>query len=133
MSYRFSATRLLVTDFPACFRFYRDVLGMEATYGEETDVYASFKLGEALLELFDRQAMADAIGAGARPVQAEAQDRVALSFEVDDVDAVWKDWTARGVPQAAPPTDRADWGVRAAHFRDPDGLLIEIFRTLPQS
>ena len=25
--------RLLVTDFPACFRFYRDVMGLTATWG----------------------------------------------------------------------------------------------------
>ena len=33
--------RLLVSNFPACFRFYRDVLDFTPTFGAEDDVYLS--------------------------------------------------------------------------------------------
>jgi catechol 2,3-dioxygenase-like lactoylglutathione lyase family enzyme len=28
------------------------------------------------------------------------------------------------------PMDRPEWGLRTAHFRDPDGNLIEIFSNM---
>lgn len=34
-------------------------------------------------------------------------------------------------PAETPSQDRPDWGVRVAHFRDPDGNLIEINQNLP--
>lgn len=56
--------RLLVSDFDACFRFYRDVMGFEVTWGEEGSSYASFKTGNGTaLSLFLRENMAKAIGA----------------------------------------------------------------------
>ena len=33
---------------------------------------------------------------------------------------------AQGVALVAEPQDRSDWMIRTAHFRDPDGNLIEI-------
>lgn len=37
---------------------------------------------------------------------------------------------AHGVELATPATDRPDWGIRTAHFRDPAGNLIEIKQRL---
>ena len=34
MTVRYSFTRLLVRDFPASFRFYRDVMGFTPTFGQ---------------------------------------------------------------------------------------------------
>jgi catechol 2,3-dioxygenase-like lactoylglutathione lyase family enzyme len=42
------------------------------------------------------------------------------------VDAVCRQLQAHGVALAVGPTDHPDWGIRTAHFRDPDGNLIEI-------
>jgi catechol 2,3-dioxygenase-like lactoylglutathione lyase family enzyme len=36
---------LLVGDFPACFRFYRDVMRFRPTFGDEGDGYADFDVG----------------------------------------------------------------------------------------
>ncbi|KAA0254227.1 MAG: hypothetical protein EDM79_20930, partial [Chloroflexi bacterium] len=41
-----------------------------------------------------------------------------------------KDLRAHGVTLLTEPTDHADWGIRTAHFRDPDGHLIEINQPL---
>jgi len=123
--------RLLVSDFRACFLFYRDVLGLPVTWGEENGDYASYRVGETELALFQRPLMAEAVGTAAKPAQAESQDRVALIFHVDDVDEVHRWLRDKGVTFINAPTDRPDWGIRAAHFRDPDGNLLEIYTDLP--
>ena len=51
---RFSQVRLLVDDFPGCFRFLHDSLGLECTFGGEDDGYASFKAGAGTLAVFRR-------------------------------------------------------------------------------
>jgi lactoylglutathione lyase len=131
MALRYAFTRLLVRDFAACFRFYRDTLGFEVAFGEETDVYADFKTGEVTLALFDRKLMAEAVGATALPSTASAQDAVALCFEVDSVDQTCDDLRAKGVTLLTEPQDRPDWMIRTAHFRDPDGNLLEVFSSIP--
>ena len=68
------------------------------------DIYADLSLGNRTLGLFRRDLMAEAVGAADRPATAEAQ----------------------GVTLVTGPQDQPDWGVRVAHFRDPDGSLIEI-------
>ena len=128
---RLTHIRLLTTDFPACFRFYGDVLGFEVLWGQEDGRYADFKAGDAIVALYDRRLMAEAIGTAGKPVEAEAQDRALLNFAVDDVDAACEQLRARGVEFVTEPQDRPDWGIRTAHFRDPGGNLIEMYRDLP--
>jgi lactoylglutathione lyase len=128
---RLTHVRLLVTDFADCFRFYRDVLGFEVLWGEEDGRYADFKAGDAIVALYDRRLMAEAIGTADLPSEADAQDRAALIFTVQDVDAACEQLKARGVEFVTEPQDRPDWGIRTAHFRDPDGNLIEVYRDLP--
>ncbi len=124
--------RLLVTDFDACFRFYRDVLELPVGFGEEGDVYADFKLGGDLtLALFERQEMAKAVGTTNLPATADSQDRTVVVFGVDDLEATVTHLRAQDVEIVAEPTNRPDWGMRTAHFRDPDGNLIEIFVAIP--
>ena len=127
---RLTHVRLLVTDFPGCFRFYRDVLGFEVLWGEEGGRYADFKAGDAIVALYDRRLMAEAVGTTGLPFEAEAQDRILLTFAVEDVDAVREQLKVRGVRFVTEPQDRPDWGIRTAHLRDPDGNLIEIYRDL---
>ncbi len=45
---RHTYNRLLVSDFPATFRFYRDILGFKPLFGEESDVYVEFETGGLL-------------------------------------------------------------------------------------
>jgi catechol 2,3-dioxygenase-like lactoylglutathione lyase family enzyme len=68
---KLSFVRLLVDDYGACFRFYRDVMGFPVTFGDEEGAYADFDAG-------------------------------------------------------------ADWGIRVAYVRDPDGNLIELNHAIPE-
>ncbi len=133
MSYKFAYTRLLVSNFKACFVFYRDVMGFQPTFGSENDVYADFNTGEVTLALFDRLEMSKAIGTTQLPAEAEAQDKIALIFSVQDVDATWQELKQWGVSLSTGPADRPDWGMRSAYIRDPAGNLIEIYQPLPSA
>lgn len=130
MSLLGTGVRLLVTDYGRALRFYRDVLQFRVTWGDETTGYAAFDTGGSPLAVFGRQAMADAVGAGHLPAAAAAQDTAVLTFAVDDVDAEHERLRSRGVVFLAPPVDRPGWGERTAHFRDPDGNLIELNHSL---
>jgi catechol 2,3-dioxygenase-like lactoylglutathione lyase family enzyme len=122
--------RLLVTKFPECFRFYRDVFGFKPTWGEEHSSYAEFEAGGAKISLFGRSAMAQVVGAANLPEDAAQKDRVALIFASPDVDSVYREFLDRGVHFISEPTDRPTWGVRTVHLRDPDSNLIEIYTDL---
>jgi catechol 2,3-dioxygenase-like lactoylglutathione lyase family enzyme len=130
MNYQYEFTRLLVSNFKACFLFYRDVLGFPVGFGTEDDTYADFKLGAVNISLFDRQEMSEGLGTTHLPAQASAQDKACLVFAVQDVDAACRELQAKGVEFVVGPADHPDWGIRTAHFRDPDGNLIEINQPL---
>lgn len=117
--------RLLVNDYPACFEFYREVVGLEATFGDEVSGYAEFQTGPAVLAIFDAQQMAAALGRFSRPGRC-ACDCAAVVLAVDNVDSACQHLKRQGVNFITEPTDRPDWGIRTAHFRDPEGNLVEI-------
>ena len=119
--------RLLVHDYPACFRFYRDILGLRVNQGVEDGVYAEFDAGDCMVSLYGRDMMEAAIGEVGRPDPVGVADRMVLTFEVPSVDAAYEDLRKRGVEFDAGPTDRPEWFLRTAHFRDPSGNLIEIY------
>lgn len=123
--FAFTHTRLLVTDYRACFRFYRDVLGFDVEWGDEDGGYADFRTGETTLALFDRTAMADAVGAGDEPLNAKQQDDVAVIFAVESVDEAYEQLESKA-EVVTEPHDQPEWGIRVAHFRDPAGTLLEI-------
>ncbi len=130
MSFKYTYTRLLVSNFRACFLFYRDVMGFQATYGNEIDAYADFNTGEVIIALFDKQEMSKAVGTSQLPVDSKAQDKVCLIFGVDNVDAACQQLISKSVTLILEPADHPDWGIRVAYFRDPDGNLIEINQPL---
>ena len=58
---QFNQVRLLVTDFDACYRFYRDIVGLEPLFGGEGDAYADFRITDAIsFAIFRRSDMAQA-------------------------------------------------------------------------
>ena len=127
---KYTFTRLLVTNFSDCFRFYRDVMGFLLSYGTENDTYADFVVGETNISLFNQHEMSQALGTVDRPVRPDAQDDVSLIFGVESVDEFYQTLMARDVTILVPPSEHPDWGIRTVHFRDPDGNLIEVNQAL---
>jgi catechol 2,3-dioxygenase-like lactoylglutathione lyase family enzyme len=119
---KLSQIRLLVDDLPGCYRFLRDDLGLECTFGAEDEAYASFAAGDGAIALFSRSEQ-DAV-VGLRP----SGDAVLIVLEVDDVDADVRRLGGRVVDG---PTSKPQWGGRVAYIRDPEGNLFELFQTIP--
>ena len=131
-----SHARLLVMNFADCFRFYRDVMGFEVSWGDETVNYASFVRedgGEPMLSLFGRELMAEEIGTAQLLDEAESKDKFMLIVEVGDVDRAFEEISAKGVPFVVEPKDYPGWGIRSAYLRDPAGNLIELSGALDRS
>ena len=122
-------TRLVTNDLQRLMRFYEGVTGAAAT--PVTGTYVEFRHAAcdglaiadiAALHAYDGENIADA-----------AKNRsTILDFEVDDVDAEYDrlrgqvgDWVQ--LPKTMP------WGNRAMLFRDPDGNLVNIFASIPQT
>jgi len=127
MTFQHTYERLLVDDFAAEFRFYRDVMGFKPCYGDENDgAYAEFDTGTPALALFRRDLMAKAVKAADKQPSHDSQDRLSLIFQVESVDDAARELKAKGVVFDTEPHDEEGWGIRVAHFRDPDGNLLEI-------
>ncbi len=121
--------RLLVSDFPASLAFWRDLMKLPMTFGDETMGYAYFDMGNAGIELLSRAAFAASIGELVPSIKPEGNPAV-IVFRVDDVDATYKELVERGARALVEPVDRPIWQARTAHLSDPDGYLVEIYSPL---
>ncbi|WP_327696965.1 VOC family protein [Streptomyces sp. NBC_00459] len=116
--------RLLVSDFPAVYRFYRDVLGLKPQFEAESGPYAKLSpdTGHAAIALQDRAQMAGVLERlGAEP----AGHRALVVLRVDDLDATHAELTARGADFTRTPAPMGD-RMRVAYLEDPEGNLIEL-------
>lgn len=116
--------RLLVADFPACYRFYGEVLGLKPQSGAQDGPYEKFSpaVGSAGIALQDRAMMAGLLGELA---DAATGHRSLVVLRVDDLDAYCADIVGRGAVLAhgpAPVTER----MRVAYLKDPEGNLVEL-------
>lgn len=123
--FRLSHMRLLVSDFEQSLEFYRNRLGLGVRFQEE-GVYAELDTGAAVLALFHRDFMAEALQVSAPHDQALPLQRPVVVLSVDDVDEVYVSLKDSGVEFLSRPEDRPHWGVRTVHLQDPEGNLIEI-------
>jgi lactoylglutathione lyase len=126
----FDYTRLLISDMAKSIEFYTGVLGYSLKMGGAEDVYSEIDTGAHILALFSHQAMMAALGNDATANTTLQGSSVVLCFAVDDVDAMCAEIEAKGVKAVTPPTNREEWGIRTAHFYDPDGNIVEINRNL---
>ncbi|PPS90703.1 VOC family protein [Streptomyces sp. MH60] len=119
---KISAITLFVEDLEATKRFYRDVFRLPVTY--ENDNSAVFSFANTIINLLQSTAAHQLIDPA--PLAApDAGSRVQLTLPVDDVDAMCKELTSRGVTLLNGPMDRP-WGIRTASFKDPGGHIWEI-------
>jgi len=113
---------LFVDDLQTSKQFYSRVFNLPFVF--EDDDSSVIKLGKTLINLLKITASGELIepaNAGNR----ESGSRFVFTVNVDDVDAICAELTARGIKLLNGPMDRP-WGVRTASFQDPDGHIWEI-------
>ncbi len=101
--------------------FYADLLGAreaERVPAEGAPFYVGLRLGDSDLGL-----VAD------EGVDLDAPQRMLLSVEVPDVDALLDRVADLGGTVLGPPTDMP-WGERVLHVRDPDGNAVNLTQHL---
>jgi lactoylglutathione lyase len=130
MKLQLTHLRLLVSNYKDSFLFYRDLLKFDVDWGDENSGYAEFNTGYLKLGLFKKELMAEVVPRIEQPSYIVNRDKIALIFAVDNVDEVYQQVKSQSAIVVTEPQDRPDWGIRTAHFRDPDGNLIEIYNNL---
>jgi catechol 2,3-dioxygenase-like lactoylglutathione lyase family enzyme len=120
---------LFVADLKRSKTFYRDVLGIPVKFEDEESVALDFDpMMLMLLTISGARSLLTDEAVAFRRLQGATSQLVAF---VDDVDAMYLDLMAQGVELVREPIDR-EWGLRTAHFKDPDGNIWEIAQALPK-
>jgi predicted enzyme related to lactoylglutathione lyase len=96
--------------------FYRDTLGLPVH--STRPHFIAFEFDGVRLSVGTHS---DVHGPAPEPV------RVTVNLGVRDIQAVWREMTARGVVFVRPP-EREHWGGWVASFRDPDGNLLQLLQ-----
>lgn len=127
---RINLAVLFVTDLDRAKAFYRDTLGLQVTFEDQDSAF--FELEGASLMLLSIAGAQDLLSSAAVAAQRPAGATSQLVSFVDDVDAVYAGLAAKGVEFVREPIDRA-WGMRTAHFKDPDGNIWELAQSIAAS
>jgi lactoylglutathione lyase len=114
---------LFVADLQRAKVFYGDTLGLALSF--EDEVSAGFNFDNVMLLLLTIPGAQDLLSNEAVAAQRASGATGQLVAFVDDVDAISKELAAQGVEFVREPIDR-EWGLRTAHFKDPDGNIWEI-------
>lgn len=117
------ATVVFVRDLASCTTFYRDTFKLPYMGSDANS--STFLLQERHLILLSISGAADLLGADLNTFKIDGAPRVVLAASVEDVDAAYEALKVEGVTFLRPPTDQS-WGLRTAHFADPEGNLWEI-------
>ncbi len=127
MFHRIAATVVFVKDMAKCKTFYRDTLGLQVT--EHDPEHVAVQMDNVYFLLLEVGAAAHMISEQELDLSIEGGPRVLLAASVEDVDAAYEALSAKGVTFLRPPTDQP-WGLRTAHFADPEGTLWEINQSI---
>jgi lactoylglutathione lyase len=118
------AIALFVHDLDGCTAFYRDILAIPLK-GSEPGLAVFDVPGGLMLVLLSPEGAAEVLGTDASAERLEGGPQGYVAVSVVDVDTTYAELKARGVTFVQPPTDKP-WGLRMAHFTDPEGNLWEI-------
>jgi catechol 2,3-dioxygenase-like lactoylglutathione lyase family enzyme len=125
------AIALFVHDLDGCTAFYRDTIALP--YKGSDPGRAAFDLQDGLmLVLLSPQGVAEVVGTNVTALKLEGGSRGYIAMRVADVDGAYEELTAKGVTFVQSPTDKP-WGLRMAHFTDPEGNLWEITQPIAEN
>jgi lactoylglutathione lyase len=128
MIHKIEAMVVFVQDLAGCTAFYRDTFHLQ--YQGSDAHSASFLLEKGLyLILLSPAGAADLLGTQGDALSSEGGLRGLLAAGVADVDAAYEELKGKGVTFVRPATDQR-WGLRTAHFADPEGTLWEINQSI---
>ncbi len=99
-----------VSDMSAAVKFYRDVMALELKF--ESPGWSEFATGETSLALHPAS-------------ERNAAGRMELGFTVADVEAFYREMSAKGVVFSMPPT-KQDFGGVLAQFVDSEGAHCSV-------
>lgn len=126
MKFKYVYTRLYVKDCRACYRFYHEILGLEATFASEIDNYVELTDGQVKLTLLNQNKVKEYLGTKTDFTFEQQSDRLALSFQVDNLEQACQYLIEHGIEIISPAWNVVDWGMKLALVRDPEGNLIEL-------
>src|SRR5260221_6019411 len=127
MMRKIDAAVLFVQDLDKCMMFYRDQLGFPVTFSDDNSF--AFRLENQDFVLLKLSAAANMVGEEALSLHNEAGHRVLLCVGVEDVDAVYKAFTAKGGAFVKSPISQP-LGTRTAYFSRPPGKPLEPMHSL---
>ena len=118
MAFRLYTVRIFAQDWGVLTAFYRDTLALP-------EKFASAEMGWAEYDVGGPSLAVERIPAGDTEGAELAGRFLGISLEVDDIEQVHRDLTARGVTFTGPPA-RQPWGGILAHLADPEGNVITL-------
>lgn len=131
---KLDSVRLLVKDFDECFKFYRDVLNLKATWGDVGDAYASFDVGyNNVLAIFKSDLMSEVLGDSDKKLPDNTRNKFLISIRVKNLEKTYEKLKSQGVVFINEPMEMTGWGDYVAHLRDPEGNVIEFCSDLDES
>jgi lactoylglutathione lyase len=120
-------TVLFVSDIQRARDFYENVVGLDYEHSDDNSV--GFSMGPDSLLLINHTAADDLLSPAEVDHDGRHGARSVVVTAVDDVDALYEELRSKGVEFIRIPEDRR-WGMRTAHFKDPDGNVWEIHTRL---
>jgi catechol 2,3-dioxygenase-like lactoylglutathione lyase family enzyme len=116
------AITLFVENLEGTKQFYQTVFGLPIAFEDPNS--AVFEFSNTIINIL-KITEANELIEPATVAKLEAGSRMVFTIQVEDVDAMCAELTARGVKLLNGPMDRP-WGIRTASFRDPGGHIWEI-------
>lgn len=115
---------LAVRDLRTATDFYVNVLGFKRDFGDESDGWSWLSRDNFRVGLGE---CADAV-----PASQLGDHSYVAYVNVDDIDAFYTDFIARGAPVPNPPETKP-WGMREFALQTPDGHRITFGSAMPES
>ena len=138
-------TGIVVTDMERSVKFYRDVLGLkpaidfteEGAYIDRLSAMDGVRLRMVKL-VAEEGGMIELLQYLSHPETRSPGNRLCeigpthVSFTVADVEKIYREWSAKGIPFNSPPQLSPDGKAKVAFCRDPDGTFLEIVEELQE-